>query len=153
MPTTPAVILHVENDSDDVFITQRAFKKAGVPNPIHAVQNGEEAMAYLLGEKQFSNRSEYPLPTVILLDWNMPLMSGSDVLAWLRGQGSLKRIPVVVLTSSSNERDMLAAYELGANGFMVKPRTHDMFQAMALAFSNYWLNWNRNEYGPNSDLL
>jgi CheY-like chemotaxis protein len=140
------VLLHVENDSDDVFLTQRAFKKAGVTTPVHAVENGEQAVAFLLGRGRFANRAEYPLPSVILLDWNMPLMSGSDFLAWLRKQDKLKRLPVVVLTSSNSERDMNEAAELGANGFITKPRTLESFQVMVTAFSEYWLKWNRSDF-------
>lgn len=145
VPANPNIILHVENDSDDVFLTQRAFKKAGVAHPVIAVENGEQAVAYLHGQDRFANRSDYPLPGVMLLDWNMPLMSGGDFLAWLRGEQNLRRTPVVVLTSSNNERDMIQAYELGANGFIVKPRTQEEFQAMALDFANYWLKWNRSD--------
>jgi CheY-like chemotaxis protein len=137
------VILHVENDHDDAFLTQRAFKKAGVTSPITLVENGEQAVAYLHSEGRFSDADEYPPPAVILLDWNMPLMSGADFLAWLRQQAKLRMLPVVVLTSSNNEADMREAYEIGANGFLVKPRTQEKFQAMAEAFAKYWLNWNR----------
>lgn len=140
------LILHVENDSDDVFLAQRAFRKAGVGNPITAVANGEEAIAYLQGTGKFANRVDYPLPTVILLDWNMPLMSGGDFLSWLRQQEDLKRIPVVVLTSSDNSRDMVRAYEIGCNGYLVKPRTNEVFQTMAAAFAEYWLKWNRSDF-------
>jgi CheY-like chemotaxis protein len=139
------VILHVENDSDDAFLTQRAFKKAGVNNPITVVENGEQGVAYLHAEGRFSNRQDYPAPAVILLDWNMPLMSGADFLRWLRAQPDLKRIPVVVLTSSNNDADMHQAYELGSNGYLVKPHTQEEFQAMAQAFAGYWLTWNRSD--------
>src|SRR4051812_7831354 len=115
MPGTSSVLLHVENDADDIFLTQRAFKKAGVTIPTPAVENGEQAVSYLLGKGKFQNRTDYPLPSVILLDWNMPLMSGSDFLQWLRAQaGALRRVPVIVLTSSNNTSDMRQAYELGA---------------------------------------
>jgi CheY-like chemotaxis protein len=140
-----ASILHVENDKDDVFVTQRAFKKAGVTVPIAAVENGEQAVDYLLGNGKFTDRAEYPLPTVIILDWNMPLMSGSEFLVWRSSQPEIKRIPVVVLTSSNNERDMIEAYDLGSSGFVVKPSTLASLQEMALAFANYWVSWNRTE--------
>ena len=145
MSPTRTLILQIENDADDVFLTQRAFKKAGHINPVASAENGEQGVAYLLGEGRFAVREDYPLPAVILLDWNMPLMSGSEFLRWIRGQETLKRIPVVVLTSSNNEGDMHEAYELGANGFIVKPRSNDAFQAMAAAFVAYWLHWNRSD--------
>jgi CheY-like chemotaxis protein len=141
-----AHILHVENDRDDAFLTQRAFRKVGLTNPINSVDNGEQAVAYLQNIGRFENRTEYPAPAVILLDWNMPLMSGAEFLAWLRAQTTaIKRIPVVVLTSSNNERDVVQAYDLGANGFLVKPRTNEAFQTMALDFGSYWLKWNRTD--------
>ncbi len=146
MPAPSSVILHVENDADDIFLTQRALKKVGVTSPTPAVENGEQAVSYLLGKGKFENRRDYPLPSVILLDWNMPLMSGGDFLQWLRSQtGALRRLPVVVLTSSNNTADMRQAYELGANGFLVKPGTQETFQVMARAFAEYWLGWNRHE--------
>jgi CheY-like chemotaxis protein len=143
------VILHVENDTDDIFLTQRAFKKVGIANPTPAVENGEQAVSYLLGNGKFGNRKDYPLPSVILLDWNMPLMSGSDFLRWLRAQaGPVRRVPVVVLTSSNNNADMRQAYELGANGYVVKPGTQEGFLAMARAFGDYWLGWNHSDSTP-----
>jgi CheY-like chemotaxis protein len=149
MPTPSSAILHVENDADDIFLTQRAFKKVGVTNPTPAVENGEQAVSYLLGKGKFENRKDYPLPSVILLDWNMPLMSGSDFLHWLRAQtGALRRLPVVVLTSSNSHADVRQAYELGANGYLVKPATQESFQAMARAFAEYWLDWNRSDSIP-----
>ena len=151
MPNNRALILHIENDADDVFLMQRAFKKAGHLNPVASVENGEQGVAYLTGNGRFANRDDYPLPAVILLDWNMPLMSGADFLRWIRGQATLKRLPVVVLTSSNNDADMHEAYELGANGFIVKPRSNDAFQLMALAFTSYWLQWNRSDALASSD--
>ena len=149
MPASSPVILHIENDADDIFLTQRAFRKVGINHPTPAVENGEQAVSYLLGNGKFENRKDYPLPSVILLDWNMPLMSGSDFLQWLRAQtGALRRVPVVVLTSSNNNADMRQAYELGANGYLVKPGTQDTFQAMARAFADYWLAWNRSDHTP-----
>lgn len=138
-----ATVLHVENDPDDVFLTRRAFEKAGVKASVFAVENGEQAVAYLLGAGAFAERANHPLPAVILLDWNMPLMSGSDFLVWIRKQERLRRIPVVVLTSSDSERDVVEAGELGANGFLIKPTTLEQFQQMVRAFAEFWLTWNR----------
>ena len=152
MPHSSVAILHVENDVDDIFLTQRAFKKVGVATPTPAVENGEQAVSYLLGRGKYENRADYPLPSVILLDWNMPLMSGSDFLQWLRSQtGALRCLPVVVLTSSNNSADMRQASELGANGYLVKPGSQESFQAMARAFAEYWLGWNRHDLSPGGD--
>ena len=114
-------ILLVEDNEDDVFMMRRTFQKAGVPNPLQVVADGEQAMAYLKGLGAFSDRQAYPLPLLILLDLNMPKKSGLEVLAWLRQQPGLRRITVHVLTASTRTADVLQALELGANAYIVKP--------------------------------
>src|SRR6478672_7774335 len=98
--TDHAVILLVEDRADDVLLIRRSFEKAHVPNPLHVVTNGEEAVAYLAGEGQYANRDEYPLPHLILLDLKMPKMDGFEFIRWVRGQTGLSGIPIVVLTAS-----------------------------------------------------
>src|SRR5438128_9444040 len=116
-----AVILLVEDRGDDILLIQKAFNRAQVHNPMMVVRDGDEAMSYLAGEGKFSNRAEYPLPWLILLDLKMPRVDGFEVLKWIRSQPELRRLIVVVLTSSEELRDVNQAYELGANSFMVKP--------------------------------
>jgi CheY-like chemotaxis protein len=140
------IILHVENDPDDVFLLKRAFTKAGISKEIRTAENGKNAIEYLEGSAAFSNRDQFPLPTVILLDWNMPLMSGGQFLQWLRAEPKWKRLPVIVLTSSAAERDMVEAYDLGANGFLSKPSNNERYMAMVRALVDYWLDWNRTEF-------
>jgi CheY-like chemotaxis protein len=142
MVSLPA-ILHVENDPDDIFITQRAFKKAGLAVRVSSVLSGQEAMSYLEGKERFSDRNDFPLPSLILLDWNMPLMSGGDFLKWVRSQKSFEQIPVVVLTSSDNPADVRETYDLGGNGFVVKPSNLEKFQALANSCASFWMDWNR----------
>jgi CheY-like chemotaxis protein len=115
-----SVILIIEDRADDVLLIQRAFKKAGIPNPVHAVCTGEDAIAYLIGEGRYANRAEYPLPALILLDLKMPGIDGFDFLAWIRQHEGIRTIPVAVLTSSSDRSDVNRAYRLGANTFFVK---------------------------------
>src|SRR6185503_2465655 len=110
----------VEDRESDIVLIRRAFADASVANPIQIVRTGEEALAYLAGEGKFSCRIEYPLPSLVLLDLKLPGMDGFDVLTWIRNENTLRGLPVVVLTSSSQMRDVNRAYSLGANSFFVK---------------------------------
>lgn len=134
-----AVILLVEDQEDDVFLIRKAFEKARVPNPIHVVSDGEEAVSYLLGVGKYANREEYPLPDLILLDLKMPRMSGFDVLNWRRRQPGLNKIPVIVLTSSDQIWEVNRAYALGANSFLVKPGDFQDYTRLAHVVCEYWL--------------
>lgn len=129
----------VEDLEDDVELVRRAFAKAAVPNPIHVVRSGEEALKYLSGTGQYANRAEHPLPDLILLDLRMPGMDGFEVLAWIRSQTGIRTIPVVVLTSSDLVWDVNRAYELGASSFLVKPMDFEDYARLGKLISNYWL--------------
>jgi CheY-like chemotaxis protein len=137
-------ILLVENEPDDVFIVQRSVKKVGIENPIFTVENGELAVDYLSGTAPFDDRAISPMPMLALLDLSMPRMGGLEVLKWIRAQPNLKRLIVVVLTSSQNHEDITAAYDNGANGYLVKPVGAPEFQALLLSFKSYWLEKNQN---------
>src|SRR6185312_5104029 len=115
-----AVILLVEDEEDYVLLIRRAFAQAKIPNPLQVVWNGEEAIWYLNGVGKYSNRAEYPLPDLILLDVKMPRVNGFEVLKWIRQQPGLAALRVLMLTSSDQIRDINEAYRLGANSFMVK---------------------------------
>ena len=115
-----SVILVVEDREDDILLIRRAFDRASVTNPIQVVRDGEEAIAYLIGEGQYANRDEYPLPVLVLLDLKLPRKDGFEVLSWIRSQPGIRSLPVVVLTSSNQIRDVNRAYQLGANSFFVK---------------------------------
>ncbi len=134
-----ALILLAEDREDDVILVRRAFEKAKVLNPMHVVRNGAEAIAYLKGEGKYSNRAEYPLPELLLLDLKMPGTDGFDVLKWMRQQPGLQAMRVVVLTSSDQMRDVNEAYHLGANSFLVKPIDFERFVEMSQAINGYWL--------------
>ena len=134
-----ALFLIVEDNEDHVILIRRAFNKSKVLNPIQVVRSGEDAIAYLRGTGRFSNRDEFPLPGVILLDLKMAGMDGFDVLRWIRSQPHLKPIRVVVLTSSSEIRDVNLAYQLGANSFLVKPVDFEDFVRVTQALQGYWL--------------
>ena len=138
MPDT-SVILVVEDRADDVLLILRAFEKAAVKNPVQVVRTGEEALAYLKGEGKFSNRAEYPLPTLVLLDLKLPAMDGFEVLAWIRRQEGIRGLPIVVLTTSDQIRDVNRAYELGASSFFVKELDFQGTVDFSKVLQNYWL--------------
>ena len=134
-----SVFLLVEDNENDVLLVQRAFSQSGVLNPLVTVRNGEEAMAYFLGIGAYKNRSEYPLPSLVLLDLKLPGMTGIDFLKWLRQQPGIGSTRVVVLTSSNLMKDVDDAYKAGANSFLVKPVDFEMFVQIATALYGYWL--------------
>ncbi len=132
-------ILLAEDDQNDVMLIKRAFSKSRIVNPIVCVENGEDAVAYLRGDGQYAERQQHPLPFMLLLDLKLPRLSGHEVLQWLRGQPLLKRLPVVVLTSSREPVDINRAYELGANSYLVKPVVFEEFAALMRQLQVYWL--------------
>ena len=139
-----ALFLVVEDNEDHVLLIRRAFAKSKVVNPLQVVRTGEDAIAYLEGTGRFSNREEFPLPAVLLLDLKLTGMSGFDVLRWTRQQPNLRALRIVVLTSSSEIRDVNLAYQLGANSFLVKPVDFEDFVRVTQALQGYWL-WTDKE--------
>src|SRR3954453_715481 len=116
-----APILLAEDEENDVFFLQRAFKRAFLQNPLTVVGNGEAAIAYLSGTGQYADRQRFPLPCLILTDLKMPQLNGFDLLNWLKQQPHLRQIPAIVLTSSDLPEDRRRATELGAAAYWVKP--------------------------------
>ncbi|HYJ14011.1 MAG TPA: response regulator [Candidatus Limnocylindria bacterium] len=141
--TTHRAILLVEDNEDDVFLMKRALKAARVMNPLYVVEDGQEAVDYLGGAGKFANRESYPLPAVVFLDLKLPLISGHDVLAWIRRQYALESVVVIVLTSSNEASDLSRSYALGANSYLVKPPTPEQLEELAKAFKWYWLEYNQ----------
>ena len=119
--TSQLTVLHVEDDPNDVLLLQRAFRRAGLTHALQVVTDGDQAVAYLTGQGQYTDRSAHPLPSLILLDLKLPRRSGLEVLAWLRSDPEVKKLPVIVLTSSRLSEDVDRAYALGANSYMAKP--------------------------------
>jgi CheY-like chemotaxis protein len=132
-------ILLAEDDPNDAKLIRRALDKARCGNPVQAVTDGEEAIAYLSGAPPFEDREQYPLPILMLLDLKMPKKNGFDVLHWIRAQPTLKRLPVVVLTSSSVPQDVNKAYEAGANSYLVKPVGTEALVDMIKTIELYWI--------------
>jgi len=139
---TANVLLHVEDDPNDVLLLQRAFRKAASSLMIQAVTDGDKAVTYLSGADEFADREKFPLPTVILLDLKMPRKSGLEVLQWIRSNQSLRRAIVIVFTSSRHDEDVNKAYEIGANSYLVKPVGFDMLVDLAKMIQQYWINTN-----------
>ena len=119
------IFLLAEDSENDVFLMQRALQASGIPNPLQVVKDGAEVIAYLSGHNQYQNRSEYPLPAVVLLDLNLPRKNGFEILEWMRTQPTLKRIVVIILTASNRSADADRAYDLGANFYLTKPSKFD----------------------------
>jgi CheY-like chemotaxis protein len=136
------VILLAEDTEDDVLLIRRALFKGGVSNPVQVVRNGAEAISYLKGEAEFTDRDEYPLPELMLLDLKMPIVDGFEVLRWVRRQPLLAALRVLVLTSSDSLRDVNLAYRLGANSFLVKPFEFEDCLQLGQAIREYWLGHN-----------
>ncbi|HEX3799572.1 MAG TPA: response regulator [Verrucomicrobiae bacterium] len=132
-------ILLVDDDENDVFFLERAFKQAQISNPLHRVRDGEDAITYLRGEEQFHDRILHPLPGLMLLDLKMPRKNGFEVIAWVREQPGLKRLSIVVMTSSKEDPDVNRAYELGANTYLVKPVNFEGLVEMMRALHLYWV--------------
>jgi len=108
------------------------------------VSNGDEAVGYLSGESPYADRGRFPFPVLVLLDLKLPRRSGLEVLAWIRGQPGLKRLPAVVLTSSKESVDINRAYDLGANSYLVKPVGFDSLLDLVKSLEVYWMMLNQN---------
>jgi len=142
------IILLAEDDPNDVLLIQRAFQKAGLRNVLKTVRDGDQAINYLSGKGAYSNREQFPLPFLLLLDLKMPGTDGFEVLEWLRNEPQLKRLLVVVLTSSNLQSDVDRAYELGANSYLVKPVSFDEMVHLIKRFEAYWSEINRTPSSP-----
>lgn len=119
-----AIILLAEDDTDDVLLMRLAFRKAGLTNPVHVVATGAEAIDYLMGAIEAKSTGS-PAPLLISLDINMPMMTGFEVLNWIRTQPALDEVPVVVLSQSDQGKDANRAIQLGARSYLVKPASFD----------------------------
>jgi CheY-like chemotaxis protein len=139
MVTIPAPILSAEDESTDRLILQIAYRGTGLPHSLVFVQDGVEAVDYLAGKPPYSDRLANPLPGLLMLDLKMPRMDGFDVLAWLTGQPELRDLPVVVLSSSSNDADVERARNLGARDYLVKPHDFRDLTRMLRELVDRWL--------------
>jgi CheY-like chemotaxis protein len=134
-------ILLVEDSDDDLSLMKHACRAAHFQASLHTVNNGEEAIAYLKGDGAYADRNKFPLPTVMLLDLNLPKVTGYGVLTWVRMQPVLKRLSIIVLTASMRPEDVERAFDLGANWYLVKPPTLAALIAMICCLRD-WLEYN-----------
>lgn len=135
------MFLVVEDDDDEFFLVDRALKQGNVCPSLQRASDGVEAIEYLSGDGKYSDRRNFPLPNLLLLDIKMPRKNGFEVLQWLRLHPPLQSIPVIMLSSSREPEDIRRAYDLGANSFITKP-SYDVFAEMAGTIKDFWMNWN-----------
>lgn len=143
----PKSIVLVEDNPQDEMLTLRALRKANLANHVQVVRDGQQALDYLLREGEFADRPGTEQPAVILLDLNLPRVSGLDVLERLRADPRTRLVPIVILTSSDEERDRLGCYESGANSFVRKPLEFAEFVETVARLGIYWLATNEPPAG------
>ncbi|NHJ87270.1 MAG: response regulator [Asgard group archaeon] len=137
------LILLAEDNPDDVLLTQRAFQKSNILNELIVVKDGREALDFLLCEGNYTNRDCSIMPELILLDLKMPKLDGLEVLKQIREDKKTKHLPVVILTTSKEESDMIASYCLGANSYITKPVDFNQFVSAVEQLGLYWLVLNQ----------
>ena len=133
------MILLVEDNASDEALTLRALRKSGILNEVCVVRDGPEALDFLFCRGAYASRDPAVVPQLVLLDLNLPKLGGLDVLKELRADDRTKRLPVVILTSSKEDKDVLAGYGLGANSYVVKPVNFDQFSEAVRQLGLYWL--------------
>ena len=127
-----------EDREDDIILVKEGFARADIRNPLHVVRDGDEALAYLLGEGEFANRDRFPFPDLLLLDLQMPRRDGFELLQTIKSHPELKLLRTIVLTSSCEISDINKAYRLGANSFMVKPNDFQDYAALSHTMAKFW---------------
>lgn len=138
-----STILLVEDNPDDILLTKRAFKKSNISNELVIATNGLDALDYLFGTGAYENRDTHIMPTVILLDLKLPKLDGLEVLKRIREDERTRLLPVVVLTSSSEQEDLLKSYTNGANSYIRKPVDFEQFVIAVQQLGLYWLVLNK----------
>ena len=135
-------ILLAEDYADDITLLQRAFQRTEITD-VAVVRTGDQAIDYLCGQGNYADRQAHPFPSLVLIDIKMPRRSGLEVLQWIRQESPFKRLPVVVLTSSQNIKDINEAYDLGANSYLAKPTDFQQLVKLVQAFAEYWFSISR----------
>lgn len=131
-------ILIIEDGNEDYEATLRAFRRSGLPNPVFRCSDGDEALDFLHRKGEYANPEDAPRPGVILLDLNLPGTDGREVLQELKRDSKLKAIPVIVLTTSTDERDVQSCYLAGAACYIAKPVSHEKFTSIIRHLTRYW---------------
>jgi len=132
-------VLYVEDEEFDALFMRKAFAKAGLEECLTVVADGRDAIVYLAGQGEHADRAKYPLPAMVLLDLKLPIVSGFEVLEWIRKQPELRTLPVVIFSSSSRDADKRKAEELGANEYVEKPASAMEFRAVVERLKLRWL--------------
>jgi CheY-like chemotaxis protein len=138
-PHSSRAVLLAEDNLDDALFFQRAFRAAGFENPLHVVRNGEEAMDYLRGRRQYSNREQFPMPHMLILDSVLDGASGFSLLAAVRQQPPLNQLVVIVLSGDGSPDEPEKAKQLGANDYHKKPASYDELKALLRQIGGFWL--------------
>lgn len=136
--TTNELVLVAEDNPDDALLLRRALEKAGIAARVKIVADGEEMLLYLQGRGAYASRASSPLPSLIILDLKMPRKSGLEVLEWINENPDVAVVPTIVLSASNLEKDVRAAYNLGANTYFVKPTTFEELVDTMRMVENYW---------------
>ncbi|MBK5276200.1 MAG: response regulator [Desulfuromonadales bacterium] len=142
----PLTILLVEDNPDHAVLVMRNLEDFKVANKIIHVDDGQAALDYLYGQGEYADRLRFPIPNLILLDLRLPKVDGLEVLREVKENAELKSIPVVILTTSDAERDLVRAYEFGANSFLTKPVDFQEFTNLMRDLGFYWLAWNKRPW-------
>ena len=137
-----AVILLVEDNRMDVELTLDAFSEAKLVNTVQVATSGQQSRDYLFGRDSYADRKQYPLPNLILLDLKLPGIDGFEVLRQVKATPLIKRIPVIILTSSKEEGDRALCYDSGANSYLVKPVSFEGFLGVVRQIEGYWVSLN-----------
>jgi len=132
------IILYAEDDPEDRMLVEDAMEESRLANELHFVEDGEELMDYLHRRGKHTELSNKPLPGLILLDLNMPKKDGREALEEIKADPNLRRIPIVVLTTSKAEEDILSSYDLGVSGFVIKPVTFESLVSILKTVTKYW---------------
>ena len=125
------IVLLVDDSENDALLLRTVFERAGFVQPLRVARDGDEAIAYLRGDGAYLNRKQFPLPTAVLLDLNMPRKNGFEVLEWIRQQSALKGLRVYIMSASSRPEDIQRVYDLGADSYLVKPGTLNELMQLA----------------------
>lgn len=136
-------ILYVEDEPSDALLLEACFRQAAVELALRVAKDGQEAMDYLSGKGNFADRRLHPLPTLVLLDLNLPRKSGHEVLDWIRHQPAFHTLPVIVFSASNRERDVHKAYAFGANAFLLKPSGYTELLELTKVLQAFWLEHNQ----------
>lgn len=139
-PERPVSLLLAEDDEDDYVLIKEAFRELGLTNEIYRVKNGEELIDFLLRRGDYHSAKPLPRPLVVLLDLNMPKKDGREALKEIKGYPELRSIPIVILTTSKYDDDIVKTYALGVNSYIKKPVSFDQFVDLLKVFKQYWFD-------------